>query len=182
LLANCETDYNVIHKKTGASNTTIRNALNIGRGSGKIKKSQTIQGYSKKNQIDTGKVEVGEVLTETNPELNPNNLRFEDLSDDVKTRLIHQHNQEKQGLIQNNGNKPGLNNIGDMDEEINPETGGIVPKNTDNAEQFTRMMWLKSEPIIRKVVFNPKTLLVYDYIKAKFNYSGDMATFLNESG
>ena len=160
MLANGETDYNVIHKKTGASITTIRNALNIGKGSGKIKKTQTIQGYSKKNQTDTGKVEVGEVLSENNTELNPNNLRFEDLSDDVKTRLIHQYTQENQGLNKNNWNKPELTNIGDMDEEINPGTGGIVPKNTDNQEQFTRMMWLQSEPIIRKVEGNlvPPTL------------------------
>jgi len=89
--------------------------------------------------------------------LNPNNLRFEDLSDDVKTRLIHQYTQENQGLNKNTGNKPELTNIGAFDEEINPGTGDIVSKNTDNAEQFTRMMWLQSEPIIRKVVFNPKT-------------------------
>ncbi len=154
----------MIHKATGASITTIRNALNIGKGSGKIKKTQTIHGYSKTKQTDTGivetntgKVEVGEVLSENNVALNPNNLRFEDLSDDVKTRLIHQYTQENQGLNKNTGNKPELTNIGAFDEEINPGTGGIVPKNTDNAEQFTRMMWLQSEPIIRKVVFNPKT-------------------------
>ena len=168
-------------KKTGASVTTVRNAVSIAQGSGKIKKTQTIQGYSKTNQTNSGKVEVDEVLTENNTELNLNNLRFEDLSDNVKTRLIHQHIQENHELSKNNGNKQELNNIGDIEEEINPGTGGIIPKNTDNQEQFTRMMWLQSEPIIRKVVFNPKTLLVYDYIKAKFNYSGDMATFLNES-
>ena len=56
-----------------------------------------------------------------------------------------------------------------------------MPEQSDNQEQFTRMMWSQSEPIIRKVVFNPKTLLVYDYIKAKFNYTGNMASFLNDS-
>jgi len=130
LLVNGETDYKVIHKKTGASITTIRNALNIAKASGKIKKTQTIQGYSRTKQVDTAKVEVGEVLSENNTELNPINLRFEDLSDDVKSRLIHQYVQENQGLSKNNGNKPELSNIGDIEEEINPGTGGIIPKNT----------------------------------------------------
>lgn len=168
-------------KKTGASLTTVRSALTVAEKTGKIKKTQNIHGYSKTNQTNTDKVEVGEGLNETNPELNPNNLRFEDLSDDVKSRLIHQYTQENQVLYKNNGNKPELTNIGNIEEEINSGTGGIIPKNTDNQEQFTRMMWLQSEPIIRKVVFNPKTLLVYDYVKAKFNYQGDIASFLNES-
>ena len=130
MLVNGETDYKVIHKKTGASITTVRSALNIAKGSGKIKKTQGIHGYSRTKQVDTGKVEVDKVSNENNPELNPNNLRFEDLSDDVKSRLIHQYVQENQGLSKNNGNKPELSNIGDIEEEINPGTGGIIPKNT----------------------------------------------------
>ena len=101
MLVNGETDYRVIHKKTGASITTVRNAVNIAKGLGKIKKTQTIHDYSKTKQVNAGVLGVGEVLNENNTELNLNNVRFEDLNDDVKTRLIHQHIQENQGLSKN---------------------------------------------------------------------------------
>ena len=98
-----------------------------------------------------------------------NNVRFEDLNDDVKSRLIQQYTHEQQTLNMNNGNKPEIKNIGDIQEEHNSGTGGIVPENTNNQEQFTRMMWVQSAPITRKVVFNPKTVLDYNYVKGKFN-------------
>ena len=101
MLVNGETDYRVIDKKTVASITTVRNAVNIAKGSGKIKKTQTIHGYSKTKQVNAGVLGVGEVLNENNTELNLDNVRFEDLNDDVKTRLIHQHIQENQGLSKN---------------------------------------------------------------------------------
>ena len=101
LLVSGETDYNVIHKKTGASITTIRNALNIGKGSGKIKKTHNVQGYFKTKQPDSTSNQNNDMSKENKDELNLNNVRFEELNDDVKTRLIHQHIQENQGLGKN---------------------------------------------------------------------------------
>ena len=69
------------------------------------------------------------------------------------------------------GDKKGLSNL----------IGGAVTGASNGGDDaFRSNLLLVGEPIVRKVVFNPKTLLIYDYLHNKLNYPGDMAAFLND--
>lgn len=47
----------------------------------------------------------------------------------------------------------------------------------EDERAFERELWLKSQPIMRKVALNPKIIFYYDYLVEK-GYEGDMGDFL----
>ena len=148
-------------KKTGASLTTVRSALTVAEKTGKIKKTQAVHGYFKIKQADTTDSTSNEnnvVSNENKAVYNVNNVGFDDLNDIDKSRLINEYIQNHQTLYANNSDKTQLKSLGDLHNDNVAETPQFIPKQTDNQEQFTRLMLLQPEPIIRKVLFNPKTL------------------------
>ena len=147
------TDDSAIHKQTGASLSTVRSALSVAKKTGKVKKSVNLNHTGGSNSPPAPS---NSTLSEDNGNNTPidgnnsNSLAtIDDLSEADKSRLIQQYLLKQQATARNNGHNVGINNISEIQNPDNSQTGGIIPEQTNNQEQFSHIVWLQSEPIIR---------------------------------
>ena len=171
-----ETDARKI-TKGGVSRSTVRNALDKLKTVGLVTKDHTLENINrvetrskrkkpdqKPDQLNTGQTGLNTGQTGQTPSI---------------TELLGQRILAT--IQQDNGLNSGQTVLNDGQKTLSDLVGGSVTGVSDGStDVFRANLLLTGEPIIRKVVFNPKTLLIYDYMHTKLNYPGDMAAFLND--
>ena len=180
-----ELDAYKIAVKSDISRSTMINALNKLKVGGFVGKDHTLKNLYRLQTRSKGKKtkpqseQSNNGQTESNTgQTEPNSGQTPSVAELLGRRILATIQQDNGVKTQLNDNKTVLN---DEQKTLSELVGSSVSGVGDGGNDvFRANLLLTGEPIIRKVVFNPKTLLIYDYMHTKLNYPGDMAAFLND--
>lgn len=170
-----ETDALKIATKTGVGRTTIQNALEKAKAAGLVDKKHIVKNlYGVKTIPRDKKSDDHQTKSDDHQRDSkqpPTSTQTPSIAELLGLRIL--------ATIQQDGGV--ADGVAGNQKTLADLVGGSVSGVGDGGNDvFRTNLMLTGEPIVRKVVFNPKTLLIYDYFKTKFDYKGDMAQFLNE--